>query len=153
MEEQHDHVGVWLVLLEGDAEQDCEAGDGQDIVHTGSSYHQAGDPLRHPVPPVLQGEEAGDHHGGADGGKGEAHHGGPGPGQTQEEVAGQTDGGGLYKAGQHGQSEDHAGQLSQHLRVETQAGPEEDDHQSCGPGGRVPLGVNTLQYSHFINTG
>ena len=67
-------------------------------------------------------------------------------------MAGETHGGGLYEAGQHCQPEDHPGQLSEHLRVEAQAGPEEDDDQGRGPGGGVPLRVNTLQHRHLSNT-
>ena len=102
---------------------------------------------------LLEGEQAGDHHGGADGCEGEAHHGGPGPGEAQQEVAGQTDGGGLYEAGQHCQSEHHPGELSEDLRVEAEAGSEEDDDQGRGPGGGVPLRVHALQHGEGLPSG
>ena len=45
--------------------------------------------LDHPVAPVLQREEAGHHHCGADSCQGEPQHGRPGPGEAQQEVGGE----------------------------------------------------------------
>ena len=45
--------------------------------------------LDHPVAPVLQREEAGHDHCGADSRQGEPQHGRPGPGEAQQEVGGE----------------------------------------------------------------
>ena len=45
VEDEHEHVSVRLALLEGDPEKNREAGDSEDIVHTGGGDDETGDPL------------------------------------------------------------------------------------------------------------
>ena len=58
-----------------------------------------------PEAPVLECEQAGDHHGGRDGGQHAAQQGGPEPGQTQQPVGHQAHHTHLNKAGNKGQPE------------------------------------------------